>query len=59
MKNDITLFCTGDGCLLKAQCHRFVDGQRIDKNAAGYSWMASCDIEERNGYMPIKIKHQL
>lgn len=49
-----TLFCNGIGCGLKENCHRFHDGQRIDPHAPGYTWMPSCDIEERNGYLPMK-----
>lgn len=53
-KNEITLFCYGVGCAIKANCHRYVDGTRVDPHAVGFSWMESCDIEHRNGYKAIR-----
>lgn len=49
-----TLFCDGVGCALKTNCHRYVDGTRVDSHAVGFSWMESCDIEHRNGYKAIR-----
>lgn len=51
MENDIYLFCSGERCLLRNDCHRFVDGKGIDKSAVGYSWMEHCDEEERQAYL--------
>lgn len=53
---DFYLFCQGIGCLLRESCHRYRDGEKIDKSAPGYNWMVSCDEDERNGYSPMQVK---
>lgn len=54
-KIESTLFCDGVGCIIRPNCHRYVDGTRVDPHAVGFSWMESCDIEHRSGYMPISF----
>lgn len=49
-----TLFCDGVGCAMKTNCHRYVDGTRVDSHAVGFSRMESCDIEHRSGYIAIR-----
>ena len=51
---ELDLFCNGIACQLRERCHRYVDGLCIDKHAPGYSWMSSCDEEDRTGYLPMK-----
>lgn len=53
MKNDLLLFCTGEGCLLRNGCYRYTDGKEVDKRAAGFSWMGHCEEEERQAYLPL------
>lgn len=54
---DIT-YCNGKGCILRSQCRRFQDGQRIIANHNGdanqYRWMDNCDTETREGYLQDK-----
>ena len=53
IKSDISLFCSGEGCLFSSHCHRYVDGRGIDKHAAGYLWMEHCEEEERQAYLSL------
>ena len=54
---DIT-YCNGKGCILRSQCRRFQDGQRIIANYNGdtnqHRWMDNCDPETRDGYLQDK-----
>lgn len=52
VNNDLDLFCKGHGCAILEHCQRYVCGPRVDTSASDYSWMSSCDIEERNGFIP-------
>lgn len=53
MANTVT-YCNGKGCILRSQCRRFLDGQRIIANHNGdtnqHWWMDNCDPETREGY---------
>ncbi len=50
-KNELYLFCEGVNCLLKDQCQRYIEGQRIDDRAPGYHWMPNCDVESRSAFL--------
>lgn len=50
-KNELYLFCKGANCLLKDQCRRYIEGQRIDDRAPGYHWMPNCDVENRIAFV--------
>ena len=57
MANTDMTYCDGKGCVLREQCSRYIDGQRI-KNGHGegqYYWMDHCDIETREGF----LKHDI
>lgn len=55
-KNDLYLFCKGIGCTLRKRCYRYTDGQRIDENTPGYSWMTACPEKERSCLMSMGVK---
>lgn len=44
--------CDGKDCNLCDKCHRYLIGKDISKKAYGYSWMSSCDMEKRSGFVP-------
>lgn len=54
MNKDIS-YCNGDGCLLRNQCKRYVEGQRIKDNHHGdtnqFYWMDSCNIDNRELFL--------
>ena len=54
MNKDIT-YCNGDGCLLRNQCKRYVEGPRIKDNHHGdthqFYWMDSCNIDNRELFL--------
>ena len=51
MANTDITYCNGKGCILRSQCHRYQDGQRIIANNDGdtnqHRWMDNCDPETR------------
>ena len=57
MDGNIT-YCNGKGCVLRNQCRRYLDGQRIIANHNGdtnqYWWMDNCNVENRDGYIQTK-----
>ena len=57
MANRDVTYCNGKGCVLRGQCRRFVDGQRIIVNAERdenqYWWMESCNEETREGFVAV------
>ena len=46
-------YCEGIGCALRERCERYVTGCRIGRQTPGYHWIASCDDETRECYMPV------
>jgi hypothetical protein len=54
MANTDIAYCNGKGCILRSQCRRYLNGQRIIVNQNGdanqYRWMDNCDPETREGY---------
>ena len=54
MDGNIT-YCNGKGCVLRNQCKRYQDGQRIIANINGdtdqYAWMDNCNPENREMYI--------
>lgn len=54
MDHNIT-YCNGIGCVLRNQCKRYQDGQRIKQNVerdtGQYVFMDSCNEEDREMYM--------
>ena len=58
MANTDITYCNGKGCILRSQCRRFQDGQRIIANYNGdtnqHRWMDNCDPETRDGYLQDK-----
>ena len=58
MANTDITYCNGKGCILRSQCRRFQDGQRIIANYNGdtnqHRWMDNCDPETREGYLQDK-----
>lgn len=54
MDGNIT-YCNGVGCVLRTQCKRYQDGQRIIANTNGdtgqYAWMDNCNPENREMYI--------
>jgi hypothetical protein len=53
MTNTDITYCNGKGCILRSQCRRFQDGQRIVANyndTNQHRWMDNCDPETREGY---------
>jgi len=59
MANTNITYCNGKSCLLKNQCKRYQDGQRIADNREGdtnqYWWMDNCNPETREMYMDITV----
>lgn len=57
MDHNIT-YCNGIGCVLRNQCRRYQDGQRIKQNVerdtGQYVFMDNCSPENRDGYISIK-----
>lgn len=55
MANKDIAYCNGKGCILKSQCRRYQDGQRIIENLDGdanqYIWMDSCNPNNREGFL--------
>lgn len=55
MANKDITYCNGKGCVLRNQCRRYQDGQRIMANRHGDSnqhrWMDNCDPETREGFI--------
>jgi hypothetical protein len=51
MANTEITYCNGKGCILRSQCRRFQDGQRIIANQNGdtnqHRWMDNCDPDDR------------
>lgn len=58
MANTDIIYCNGKGCILRSQCRRFQEGQRIIANYNGdtnqHWWMDNCDPETREGYLQDK-----
>lgn len=58
MANTDITYCNGKGCILRSQCRRFQEGQRIIANYNGdtnqHWWMDNCDPETREGYLQDK-----
>jgi hypothetical protein len=54
-ESNLYVFCYGTNCLLKEKCRRYVDGQKIDIHASGYTWMSSCDVEHRSGFVSTSL----
>lgn len=54
MANTEITYCNGKGCILRSQCRRYQDGQRIIANQNGdtnqYLWMDNCDPDDRDGF---------
>lgn len=55
MANSDITYCNGVGCMLKNQCKRHQDGQRIKANVNGdtgqYWWMDNCDQKNLDGFL--------
>jgi hypothetical protein len=58
MANTEITYCNGKGCILRSQCRRFQDGQRIianvERDTGQYIFMDNCDSETREGYLAMK-----
>ena len=56
--NQDIIYCNGVGCnILRDHCRRYVEGERIKKNANGdtnqYWWIDHCDVETRESFITI------
>ena len=51
MKRDFT-YCTGKYCsqALREHCIRYIEGQKVPKDAEGFWWMDGCG-DNREGYI--------
>lgn len=49
---NICLMCDGVGCSLRDRCQLYADGENVDRNAPGTTWVSCCPDDEFVNFVP-------